>query len=84
MPYYRIVVKLKNGNNLSGIREMDNTDIDYAWTYFHSQAVKRFSEFSVTGFEVVMLSKHSDDVKAYIKKEKKPPRIQGWNEPFNK
>lgn len=79
MPYYRISVKLKNGNNLAGIREMDQADIDRAWQYYHNQAVKRFGEFAITNFEVVMLSKFSEPVKTYIKKQKKPIRIQTWN-----
>ena len=57
---------------------MDQADIDRAWQYFHTQAVKRFGEFAITRFEVVMLSKFSDSVKAYIKQEKKPARIGGW------
>jgi len=79
MPFYRITIKLKNGNNLSGIREMDQADIDRAWQYFHTQSVKRFGEFSIVNFEVVMLSKFSEVVKVYIRQEKKPPRIAGWN-----
>ena len=77
MPFYRITISIKNGNNLSGIREMDQADVDRAWQYFHTQAVKRFGEFAIIRFEVVMLSKFSDTVKAYIKQEKKPPRIEG-------
>lgn len=79
MPYFRITINLKNGNNLSGIREMDQGDIDRAWQYFHSQSVKRFGEFAIVNFEVIMLSKFSEAVKAYIKQEKKLPRIEGWN-----
>jgi len=82
MPYYRISIKLKNGNHLSGIREMDNRDVDYAWKYFEARAYEKFGEFAVTGFNLIMLSKLSQEVKAYIRKEKKPPRIQGWNEQF--
>ncbi|HUR11202.1 MAG TPA: hypothetical protein VM012_07525 [Flavitalea sp.] len=82
MPYYYVTVKLKNGNILSGIREMDNLDIDYAWQYFRNRAITRFGDFSITAFEVMMLSKHSNQVKAYIRKEKKPPRIEGWGDQF--
>ncbi len=78
MPFYRITIKLKNGNQLSGIREMDQADVDRAWQYFHSQSVKRFGNFTIVNFEVVMLSKFSQAVKAYIRQEKKPARIEGW------
>ena len=83
MPYYQITVKVKNGNTLSGVREMDNRDIDFAWQFFRALAVKRFGEFNIITFEVVMLSKHSVNAKIHIKKEKKPPRIEGWGEQFH-
>lgn len=72
MAYYKITVKLRNKKSITGIRELDKSDVDYAWRYFQGKIIKEYSRYEVISFEVVMVSKLSEEVKNYLKKPKRP------------
>ena len=71
MPYFRITIRLKK-KRIIGIRELSNPDIDFAWRYFEKKTFEKFSRSDVLLFEVVMISKLSEDARHYLKKPKRP------------
>ncbi len=72
MPYFRITVNLKKKKSVTGIREMD-ANIDTAYRHFNKKIFEEYRESDVRSFDIVQVSKLSDDVKQYLKKEKRPP-----------
>lgn len=74
MPYYRITIKLRRKKAVAGIRELDKTDIDYAWRYFQNKIYKEYPQSDLISFDVVMVSKLSDEVKLYLQKPNRPVR----------
>ena len=74
MPYYRITVKLRRKTPVIGIRELDKSDIDYAWRYFQNKIYQEYQQSEVISFDVVMVSKLSEEVKKYLQKPKRPIR----------
>lgn len=74
MPYYRITIKVRGKRAISGIRELDRADIDYAWRYFQNKIYQEYRQSEVLSFDVVMVSKLSEEVKAYLQNPKRPPR----------
>lgn len=72
MPHYRITVQLVKKKKVNGIRQLTNSDIDYAWKYFENKILQEYRGTEIISYEIVMLSKLSQDVKQYLKKEKRP------------
>lgn len=73
MPYYRITVRTKK-KRIVGIRELSNSDIDYAWRYFEKKILQEYRGTDLVSYEIVMVSKLSEDVRQYLKKSKRPLR----------
>lgn len=75
MPYYRITIKLRHEKKaITGVRELEKNDIEYAQTYFKNQIFKKYSEYQVLSFDIAMISKQTDEVKKYLQKKRRPPR----------
>ncbi len=74
MPYYRITINIRRKKAVTGIRELDKSDIDYAWRYFQNKIYKEYPQSDVISFDVVMVSKLCDEVKVYLQKPKRPAR----------
>lgn len=74
MPNYRIKIKLKGKKAATGIRESDRSDIDYAWRYFQNKIYQEYRQSEVLAFDIVMVSKLSVEVKAYLQKSKRSMR----------
>ncbi|MDB5223347.1 MAG: hypothetical protein JWN83_2014 [Chitinophagaceae bacterium] len=72
MPYYRITLQINRKKKTIGIRQLSNSDIDYAWRYYEKKAHEKYSPSDIIFFEVVMLSKLSQDVKGFLTKAKRP------------
>lgn len=74
MPYYLISYYLsEKRSRLSGIRESTLKDIDAAWLHFKKKAEREHSGAQIKKFSVVMLSRHSDEVAAYLQSKRRPP-----------
>ncbi len=73
MPYYRITINLKKKKSVTGIREMD-ANIDTAYRHFNKKIFEEYRESEVISFDIVMVSKLSNDVKKYLAKPKRPAR----------
>ncbi len=71
MPYFRITINLKKKKSVTGIREMD-ANIDTAYRYFNKKIFEEYRESDVKSFDIVQVSKLCEDVKQYLKKEKRP------------
>ena len=54
--------------------EHDSIDIDFVHRFFKEKAERKYT---VTRYSCVMLSKFSEQVKEYIKRDRKPPREGG-------
>ncbi len=74
MPYYRITINLRRKKAVTGIRELDKCDIDYAWRYFQNKIYKEYPHSEVISFDVAMVSKLNEEVKIYLQKPKRPIR----------
>jgi hypothetical protein len=70
MPYYRIVVVLKNNKVVTGIRFLDDTNIDNVQRKYTRVAAGYYNK-ELVDVEVQMLSKISNAVRAYLDKKKK-------------
>lgn len=73
MPFYRVTVRTKK-KRITGIRELSNPDIDYAWRYYEKKILQEYRGTDLVSYEIVMVSKLSEDVKRYLKKPKRPLR----------
>lgn len=47
MPYYKITVKLRKKKSVTGIRELDRANIDYAWRYFQNKIYQEYRQSEV-------------------------------------
>lgn len=56
---------------ITGIREM-TADIDAAWRFFKGKAETKYQSY-LELFDLVQLSKLSDEVKEYLKQPRRPP-----------
>ena len=72
MPYYRITVQLVKRKKVIGIRQLSNSNIDYAWKYFEKKILQEYRGTEIISYEIVMLSKLSKDVKGFLAKAKRP------------
>lgn len=70
MPFYRITILLQNGKVVHGIRQHENSYIDYVTNVFRIKAVATYGN-EICDIEVAMLSKNSTAVKSYLEKESK-------------
>ena len=74
MPYYQISYYLNDKRTrLSGVRESTIKDVDAAWLHFKKKAEKEHIGKQIKGFNLVMLSRHSDEVATYLKAGRRPP-----------
>jgi hypothetical protein len=79
MPYYFITIHLpKRTKPLSGIRESTIKDVDAAWLHFKRKTEKEYPGTQLKRFNLVMLSRHSQEVIAYLEESRRPP-IDGLN-----
>ena len=70
MPFYRITITLSS-KTVKGIKELDNKDIDDVWLIFKASAEQAYDRQNILDFEVVMVSKHSDDYRNWKLKSNK-------------
>lgn len=63
MPYYKVIIWLKNGKTRKGIRQIDVWNIDVVYNMMQSKAKSYFRESEIKAVDVYMLSKHSREVK---------------------
>lgn len=67
MPFYKIIVALKNSPLVSGIKELPESNIERAWQLMEAKA-KEFYKGEFKGFDLVMISKRSDIYKQWLAK----------------
>jgi hypothetical protein len=66
MPFYRVTIWLKNNRvPLTGIRFINQTNIDLATIYLEGIARSSFATSQVVDVEVAMLSKNSSAVRKH-------------------
>jgi hypothetical protein len=80
MPFYKITITLEH-RVLKGVRELDQPDIDTAWLIFKRQAVQVYTEMKMLDFEVVMISKYSDDFRVWKLESQKPGNSSAEKKP---
>ena len=74
MPLYKFVIKLKNApKSITGIREIASHDIDAVYRTYKLKAEQKYAGQRMEHFEVVMISKFSDEGKAYHTQKRRPP-----------
>lgn len=66
MPFYRIVVTLKDGRVHRGIRQMEVWNPDTALRMVEQTARRHFGEHRVRTVEVAMLPRSSEEVKRHL------------------
>lgn len=69
MAFYRVTIWQRDGKVNQGIRELDNTNIDYATNYFRGLALK--AGIDIIDIEAAMLSNKSTAVKDFIEAREK-------------
>jgi hypothetical protein len=74
MPFYQIIILLKSGETVKGVRENQNMYIERVWDEYHSLAFKSYGQ-KMDKFSCLQVSKNSKIYKDYIKAVKKtdPP-----------
>lgn len=70
MPFYYILVRLKNGNVHKGVRENQNTFIDRVWEEYYGLACKSYGA-GLVNFICVQISKNSQEYKDFKARLKK-------------
>jgi hypothetical protein len=70
-PYFRIHISYEDGSSIKCIRQHPAYDIKFANRYFTEQMKSNATGKRVEGMEVVMVSKQSKEVKAYINSQMK-------------
>lgn len=63
MPWYRITVRMKNGQTHQGVRQNESSNIDALYTHYIKKAHDHYGESKVKQVEVVMLPKNSEEVR---------------------
>jgi hypothetical protein len=76
--FYRVTIWTIAGKVLQGIRELENSNIDYATNFFRGQAVKSLGQLA--DIEVAMLSNKCTAVWEFIEEREKRKARQAWRE----
>jgi len=63
MPYYKIVISLKNGSTRKGIRQIELWNIDAVYNMIVAKVKTHYRESEVKWVDVYMLPKNSREVK---------------------
>ena len=63
MPYYKIIITLKNGKQKTGIRQLELRNIDMVHLMILKKVNVACRESDVKSVDVYMLSKHSREIK---------------------
>lgn len=74
MAFYRVTIWDNDGKVSQGIRELDNTNIDYATNYFRGLAMK--AGLQVYDIEAAMLSNKCTAVRVYMDEKAKKRRTK--------
>ena len=86
MPYYLFKATIANKDrrgkypgyaNKEVIRVESHADIDHIWKKYQKKFTEHFG-YKMTGFSVVMLSKHDPRVVEFIKRTNKNPQDEWW------
>jgi len=72
MAYYKITIQLESGKTIQSIRELPEKDIDELWTTYEMKSSGVYRN-GMNYFNMVLLSKHSYEVKEYLQKTYPPP-----------
>lgn len=80
MPYYRIIVYLKDKKPLTGIRHFDSADIERIYRMCYKKA-EEYYRGAFVDIEVQMLSKISTAVKKHLEAQQKKKDNKHWPEP---
>lgn len=79
MAFYRVTIWDNHGKISQGIRELDNTNIDYATNYFRGLAQK--AGLQVYDIEAAMLSNKCTAVRHYLEEKQKIKDKKKWPAP---
>jgi hypothetical protein len=78
MPFYRITIFLKDDQVMQGIREHNNSNIDYVTNIYRTKASATYGN-NVVDVEAAKLSKNSTAVKCYLEEKlKKLEKKKEW------
>ena len=66
MPYYKIMIWLKNGKVNTGVRHYEQYNIDVVYTMIKNKLKNHYKEHEIKEVDVYMLSKHSREIKKEI------------------
>lgn len=80
MPYYRIIVYLRDKKPSTGIRHFDNADIERVYRMCFRKAEEHY-KLDFIDIEVQMLSKISTAVKKHLAAQQKKRENKHWPEP---
>lgn len=73
MPLYKFTIKLRDVQKpIIGIREIASYDIDVVYRTYKLKAEEKYSSYKVADFEVIMISKLSQEGKEYLSQKRKP------------
>ncbi len=78
MPYYKIIISLRTGRTISGIKEDINPNIDNVYHIYETKAFGEYGSNEISSFDCVMISKRSNDYKAYIQSLLKKKEAEKW------
>jgi len=67
MPYYKIIIWLKNGKVHKGIRQIEQWNIDVVYNIIKNKTKSFYRESELVDVDVYMLSKNSREVRKIIK-----------------
>lgn len=68
MAIYRITIVL-HSKTVSGVREIEQEDVDIAWQIFYATAVDVYTSGKIVDFELVKISIYSYDYKQWKLKQ---------------
>lgn len=74
MPYFSIIVILKDKSEHKGIRE-NPFDLDAAYLAYQMLAQQAYGRHKIMHFECMQVSSHSEDVKLYLKKKDRTGKL---------
>ena len=77
MAYYQITIQLESGKCIQGIRELPEKDIDELWTTYEMKSSGVYRN-GMNYFNMVLLSKHSYEVKEYLAKTYPPEPLKDF------
>jgi hypothetical protein len=67
MPWYRVTVILRNGQQHKGLRQNESWNLDAIYNQFLKKAKDHYGESKVKTVDVVMVPKNSEEVKRRLK-----------------